>query len=91
MRADFQTKVSAHTPQSRIETARNLAKMKNKEQEPPKKRSVTEPSKPDANGRIMQRNEGKWSWKFIDHIDTLCLSVDVSKFMVISLSQIQGY
>jgi protein TilB len=44
---------------------------------------------PDEAGRVMQRNEGKWAWKFIDTEATLAIDVEISKFMDTSLIDVE--
>lgn len=80
--------MSTHTPQSRIETARELAKLKNDKPDTPKKIERPADAIPDANGRVMQRNEGKWIWKFACVDDKLSLDIEISKFLDTSLIEV---
>lgn len=77
----------AHTPEARLQAARDLEKLKNVEKEPkpqPKKKAGADILfAPD--GRILQKNQGKWEFKFEETSRTITLDVEISKFIDTSL------
>ncbi|KAJ3153083.1 Protein tilB [Geranomyces michiganensis] len=83
-RRHYQTEKTPHTPAARLEAARDLASMKN----PPA------PSKPAAkpapilfapDGRVLQKNQGKWSYRFVTTPSTITLHLELSRFLDTSL------
>ncbi|KAI9144945.1 hypothetical protein BKA69DRAFT_1025371 [Paraphysoderma sedebokerense] len=86
---DFQHSVTAHNPQSRIETARQLAKLKENQESKTKK----EPKPPKTlirpDGRILQCNEGNYPFKFTYLKHITILEVTISKFLDTSLMDVE--
>jgi protein TilB len=72
-----------------VETARELAKLRQKDEPTAKKIVPPNDAMPDRDGRVMQRNEGKWNWKYIDCVASLAIDVEISKFMDTSLIDVE--
>ncbi|KAJ3035374.1 Protein tilB [Rhizophlyctis rosea] len=87
----FQTQTVPHTPETRLQAARDIALMKEGHKRP----APSDPTKaykissqtplvaPD--GRILQKNEGKWFFAFAETPNTISLTVEISKFLDTSL------
>ncbi|KAJ3290494.1 Protein tilB [Borealophlyctis nickersoniae] len=86
-RRRFQTEPVAHTPQARLEAARDLAALKEGKKPVPTPDTASKPKPvlfaPD--GRVLQKNEGKWPFSFTNTAHTIILDVDISKFLDTSL------
>lgn len=70
-----------HTPEARLETAREVEQLRQKdtkhlEKKKPKKRVLV-----GEDGRIFQKNEGKWDYKWEDTKKCIRLVVEISKFL----------
>lgn len=84
-REEFQTKLTKHTPESRLQAARDWDLLKNEKTD---KQNVKKPVKEEfltKDGRILQKNQGKWEFKWSETIKTLVLDVKISKFIDTSL------
>ncbi|KAJ3092296.1 Protein tilB [Quaeritorhiza haematococci] len=83
-RAEFLTKPVPHTPEARLEASRDLAAMRgtkpDQSAEQPKPKPVLV-----KDGRVMQRNEGKWNFRINETKGTIVLQVDISKLIDTSL------
>ena len=85
-RSGFQTKLTPHTPQARLQAARDYEKLKEKPENAKKKEKVSKDNLLFAkDGRILQKNEGKWNFKWSETSKTLVLDVEISKFIDTSL------
>ncbi|KAL2916933.1 hypothetical protein HK105_203365 [Polyrhizophydium stewartii] len=89
-RLDFQNKPVPHTPEARLAAARDLAALR--ESAPKNGADFADPTKrkkerilfaPD--GRVLQKNEGKYLFKWHSTPSTLVLTVEISKFLDTSL------
>ena len=85
-RADFQNKLVTHTPEARLQAARDLEDLKNEH----KKDTTSKKKKEEKivfgpDGRVLQRNEGTWDFKWSETQKTLVLDVAISKFIDTSL------
>ncbi|KAJ3389193.1 hypothetical protein HDU92_001132 [Lobulomyces angularis] len=78
-RESFQTKISKHTPEARLEQARDLQKLKkDKQEKKPDKKSVEPLPKP--NEKVYQKNQLKFKYEFDNSSDILLkLKVTVPK------------
>eukprot|EP00842_Homolaphlyctis_polyrhiza_P002232 jgi/Hompol1/3009/HPOL_006290-RA len=85
IRDSFQTKPVPHTPEARLAAARDLAKLR----EAKDGRNVASKAKPAKDtsiyfapdGRVLQKNEGKYPFKWTDNSKCLTLTVEISKFL----------
>jgi hypothetical protein len=91
-RNEFTTKISQHTPKDRLDTARDLEKLR-------EKKSTVAPieSTPVSifgkDGKVLQVNQGKfplnksgkWDYKIKENSKTLQVIVEISKFLSTSL------
>ncbi|KAI8926626.1 hypothetical protein BC831DRAFT_455977 [Entophlyctis helioformis] len=90
-RHEFQTVPVPHTPEARLSAARDLALMKGEkvvnaaDLGDPMARKKAEPVLFASDGRVLQKNEGKYSFKWTSSAKTITLSVDISKFLDTSL------
>lgn len=86
-----------YTPEERLETWKSIEETKKKNSPPPPKDPRDEygtnlkvkapPAGPDASGRIIQCNQGKWNFKWKDEKDLLILDVAINRYL--DTSQIQ--
>ncbi|KAI9009547.1 hypothetical protein BC832DRAFT_373159 [Gaertneriomyces semiglobifer] len=87
----FQNEPLPHTPSTRLESARELAAL-NGEKEPsrPSEKVIREMNEParGPDGRVLQRNQGKWPFRFETTKDLIVLHVELSKFLDSSLIDI---
>ncbi|KAJ8325785.1 hypothetical protein O5D80_005976 [Batrachochytrium dendrobatidis] len=90
-RMEFQTKPVPHTPEARLAAARDLAKLRQGKADH-NGASFSDPLKKKKNdvffasdGRVLQRNDGKYVFKWIDSPTTIVLSIEISKFLDTSL------
>ncbi|KAJ3113698.1 Protein tilB [Phlyctochytrium bullatum] len=84
LKEEFNNKAVPYTPESRLETARAIQKMKGITDEKPKQTKREIPKEPETlNGRVLQKNEGKWNfwWTDEDNPDSICLHVEISKYL----------
>ncbi|KAJ3260245.1 Protein tilB [Boothiomyces macroporosus] len=86
---EFQNQLVGHSPEERLKAARELDKLRNKdkkhlEKKEPKKKILVGPD-----GRIYQKNEGKWTfnWQITD--EWIKLTIDISKYLDTSLINVQ--
>lgn len=90
-RVDFQNKLTAHTPEARLQAARDWELLKNekKPEQADKDKKQRQERKEKLlftkDGRILQKNEGKWNFKWSETKKTLVLDVEISKFIDTSL------
>jgi protein TilB len=86
-REEFQHKPVEHTPEARLQAARDLEKLKPSDKPKPIEMKKAPGSDilfgPD--GRILQKNQGKWNFKFEETPKTWILDVEISKFIDTSL------
>ncbi|KAJ3203478.1 hypothetical protein HDU67_010182, partial [Dinochytrium kinnereticum] len=88
IKEDFNNKPIPYTPESRIETAKAIQKLKGISDEKPSKPKEEKPLYgPD--GRVLQRNEGKWKFWFTDDKHSITLHVELSKFLDSSLINVE--
>jgi protein TilB len=84
-RQEFQTKPVAHTPEARLQAARDLAAFREKDSD--NNNTKSQPKQPDPvafgpDGRVMQRNQGKWNFSLdTSPPDTIVLDIEISKFL----------
>ncbi|KAJ3325843.1 Protein tilB [Boothiomyces sp. JEL0866] len=86
---EFQNQLVGHSPEERLKAARELDKLRNKdkkhlEKKQPKKKILVGPD-----GRIYQKNEGKWTFNWQVTEEWIKLTVDISKYLDTSLIQVQ--
>jgi protein TilB len=62
---DFQTKLTEHTPEARLEAARNLELFRDKDKNHLEKKEKEHKILLASDGRPLQKNEGKWPFKFV--------------------------
>ncbi|KAI8617033.1 hypothetical protein BC830DRAFT_1115501 [Chytriomyces sp. MP71] len=93
IKTDFKTKPVPFTPETRRQTAREIEAMNGPAREDP---AQPKPHKPanraiarGPDGRVLQRNEGKWAFRQEAVGWTLCLCVEVSKFLDSSWIDVQ--
>ncbi|KAJ3124013.1 Protein tilB [Nowakowskiella sp. JEL0407] len=83
-RKDFQTKLVPHTPESRIQTARDLSLMRDPNPAPPPAPPLPVPVL-SSTGRVLQKNQGNWDFS-LKTLDTcIVLRVGISKYIDTSL------
>jgi protein TilB len=84
--------VTSHTPEDRLKAARELEKLRKKEtnhlekKKEPKQRLMYGPD-----GRVLQRNEGKYEYRWEDTKKCIRLLVEISKFLDTSFINIDCY
>ncbi|KAI8844602.1 hypothetical protein BJ741DRAFT_215131 [Chytriomyces cf. hyalinus JEL632] len=84
VKSEFKTKPVAFTPETRKQTAREIEAMNPARDDPSKPKPL-----PAANttisygpdGRVLQKNEGKWSFLVSSNQNAFFLDVEVSKFL----------
>ncbi|KND04944.1 hypothetical protein, variant [Spizellomyces punctatus DAOM BR117] len=83
----FQNEPVPHTPSARLEAARDLASMREgkNNQNPPTKQQQSPTPLFAPDGRVLQKNQGKWPFHFAITTDTITLHVELSKFVDTSL------
>jgi hypothetical protein len=81
IRNEFQNKLVPHTPESRLETAREVEQLRQKDTKHLEKKKPKERILVGADGRIFQKNEGKWDYKWEDTMKCVRLVVEISKFL----------
>ncbi|TPX65295.1 hypothetical protein SpCBS45565_g05253 [Spizellomyces sp. 'palustris'] len=83
----FQNEPVPHTPSARLEAARDLASMREgkNNQNPPTNQQQPPTPLFAADGRVLQKNQGKWLFHFAITSDTITLHVELSKFVDTSL------
>ncbi|KAJ3016801.1 hypothetical protein HKX48_003865 [Thoreauomyces humboldtii] len=86
-RHNYQTTTTAHTPSARLSAARDLALLKNPPVEP-KPAPIPAPLF-TASGRLLQKNQGKWTYNFTSSSSTTTLHVHLSKFIDTSLLDVE--
>ncbi|KAI9348784.1 hypothetical protein DFJ73DRAFT_429317 [Zopfochytrium polystomum] len=89
IKEDFLNKPVPHTPEARLEAAADI-RILNSESDRKTSRSPktsTESTAPAfaADGRVLQRNQGKWSYRLDDDEDAITLQVEISRFLDTSL------
>ncbi|KAG5458258.1 MAG: hypothetical protein BJ554DRAFT_1554, partial [Olpidium bornovanus] len=90
---DFAAQIVPHTPEARLQTARELARRRAKPEskpdplKPPRRSSPDSLVKPD--GRVLQRNEPKVPFRIEDTDRAVVLSVEISKFIDTSLVSLE--
>ena len=84
-REEFQTKLTKHTPESRLQAARDWDALKNDKKNQPNAPKVLKEEFMTKDGRILQKNQGKWDFKWSETKKTLVLDVKISKFIDTSL------
>ncbi|KAJ3057130.1 Protein tilB [Rhizophlyctis rosea] len=89
-RRRFQSQTTSHTPEARLQAARDVAIMKEGKKptpkEDPRKAFEVKANRLFApDGRVLQRNEGKWLFMFHETPDTIVLEVEINKFLDTSL------
>jgi protein TilB len=87
-RDEFQHELTSHTPESRLKIARDLEIMRNGPKKAPKEAKKPIPLY-GKDGRILQRNEGKWEFHIIEQDDLIILTVETSKFLDSSLLEVE--
>ena len=88
--------VGKYTPEERMKAWREIEETKKANTPPePKGPEFSEPLKPqapprgpDANGKIMQSNMGKWAFKWFSEEGKLCLDVAINRYLDTSLIDI---
>ncbi|KAJ3413610.1 Protein tilB [Chytridiales sp. JEL 0842] len=86
LKDEFNNKTFPHTPETRLEAANDIEKMNKpvtKEDKQPKKDPLAITYGPD--GRVLQRNQGKWEFCFHETPESVVLEVALSKFLDSSL------
>ncbi|KAI8590370.1 hypothetical protein BDZ88DRAFT_108443 [Geranomyces variabilis] len=83
-RRQYQTEKTPHTPAARLEAARDLAKMKD-QPAPQKPAAKPAPVLFAPDGRVLQKNQGKWQYRFASTPSTITLHVELSRFLDTSL------
>ncbi|KAJ3101704.1 Protein tilB [Phlyctochytrium planicorne] len=97
LKQEFQTKLVPHTPESRLETAKTIQKMKgtteeDQEKTKPKKKKRPSPDLPGPDGRVLQRNEGKWNFWYTNNDATMMtLNIEISKFLDSSFIDVEPH
>jgi protein TilB len=85
-REEFQTKLTKHTPESRLQAARDWDLLKNeKKLNQNVQKEVVKEEFMTKDGRVLQKNQGKWDFKWSETAKTLILDVKISKFIDTSL------
>ncbi|KAJ3277184.1 hypothetical protein HDV01_000236 [Terramyces sp. JEL0728] len=87
-KAEFQNQLVGHSPEERLKAARELDLLRNKdkkhlEKKEPKKKILVGPD-----GRIYQKNEGKWLFDWQVTAEWIKLTVDISKYLDTSLIKV---
>ncbi|KAH9269172.1 hypothetical protein BASA83_008794 [Batrachochytrium salamandrivorans] len=88
---DYQSKPVPHTPEARLAAARDLAMLRENKanrglaafDDPLKKKKDSVLFSVD--GRVLQRNEGKYPFKWVETPKTIVLAIEISKFLETSL------
>ncbi|KAI8825985.1 uncharacterized protein EV422DRAFT_148800 [Fimicolochytrium jonesii] len=81
----FQNEPVPHTPATRLEAARDLAEMKGTAIATTTTTPPTPPVLTAPDGRVLQKNQGKWTYHFSTTPTTVTLHVELSKFLDTSL------
>jgi protein TilB len=82
---NFNEQITKHTPEDRLRTARELAERRGNGQsmdhlKPKQAPPVPEPTFHPETGKIMQRNDGKYPFRFHHYADQMVLEVDLPKY-----------
>jgi protein TilB len=87
LKHEFNNIAVPHTPEARLDAARDVDILNSDGKRKPivKREKILEPPLFASDGRVMQRNQGKWDFKFIDTSDAIILDVTISKFLDTSL------
>jgi protein TilB len=78
---DFHNKVTKHTPEARLEAARNLSEFRDVKRNHLERKAKEPRILFGPDGRRLQKNEGKWEFKWVETKQTLTLNVEISKFL----------
>ena len=89
-REEFQHKPVEHTPEARLQAARDLESLKQSTKPNPieKKKAPGSDILFGPDGRVLQKNQGKWNFKFEETPKTWILDVEISKFIDTSLMDV---
>ncbi|KAJ3059927.1 Protein tilB, partial [Podochytrium sp. JEL0797] len=93
IKQEFKTKPIPYTPETRRQTAKEIEAMNGPPREdpgkpkPPKPANTTVVYGPD--GRVLQKNEGKWEFQTSSNRDAVFLDIEISKFLDSSLIDVK--
>ncbi|KAI9352618.1 hypothetical protein BDR26DRAFT_929173 [Obelidium mucronatum] len=93
LKQEFKTKPVAYTPETRRQTAKEIEAMNGPPRDdiskpkPPKPANTTVSYGPD--GRVLQKNEGKWTFSMRSDENAVFVEVEISKFLDSSLIDVQ--
>lgn len=92
-RLDFQSRPVKHTPQSRLQTAKELEQLRGSKtaNHLEKKKETVKKVYYGADGRVLQCNEAKYKYKWTETNSLIQLTVEISKFIDTSFIEVDVF
>ncbi|KAJ3195888.1 Protein tilB [Irineochytrium annulatum] len=89
LQEEFKTKVVPHTPETRLQAAKDVERMKSNGKKEPVVEEPKEHPLFGPDGRVLQCNQGRWDYVIVDTGPAIRLDLEVSKFLDSSLIDVE--